>query len=371
MSTIPFRYDIVGSFLRPAVLTQARDDFREGKIDLAKLKEFEHEEIKKLVAKEAEVGLKAVTDGEFPRAWWHLDFLVGLKGMQKIETPKGYGFHSSTTRMEHFAVVGRVQYNPDHPFFANYEFLKSVTPAGVLAKVSIPTPAMIFNYRSDEITPDFYKGNKEQFLNDLIDAYKQSMNRFYELGCRYFQIDDTRLTGFIWSIKNAKNEQEKQVQLSMANDDLFILNKIFEGKPNDLFITIHSCRGNFKSDYIFDGSYSLLIGIISKLNVDGLFLEYDNERSGGFEPLAQLYAENKNRKIVIGLITSKFGKLETEEEIIARIHEAEKFIPLNSLCLSTQCGFASTEEGNKITEDEQLEKMKLVVKIAKQVWSDA
>ncbi|KAA6386478.1 MAG: putative 5-methyltetrahydropteroyltriglutamate--homocysteine S-methyltransferase, partial [Streblomastix strix] len=335
MSVIPFRYDIVGSFLRPTVLTKAREDFKNGKIDETKLKVVEREEIKKLVAKEAEIGLRAVTDGEYPRSWWHFDWLAGLLGAKHERIEHGRKFHTQETRAELVIVVDKIKYNPDHPFFANYEYLKSVTPSGLLPKVSIPSPALIFNYGPTGITPEVYKGNKEEFLNDLADAYKKSIKKFYDLGCRYLQIDDTRWNTFADQIQNAKSDQEKFKVQQLANDNLYVLNKSIEGKPSDLSITMHLCRGNYRSDYCHDKSYDSIISLLAKVNVDGLFLEYDDERSGGFEPLAKIHAESPTRRVVLGLITSKFAKLESEDEVIARIHEAAKYIPLENLGLST------------------------------------
>ncbi|KAA6376655.1 MAG: putative 5-methyltetrahydropteroyltriglutamate--homocysteine S-methyltransferase [Streblomastix strix] len=371
MSKLPFRYDIVGSFLRPAVLLKAREDFRNGKIDEQKLQVIEREEIKKLVDKEAKAGLKAVTDGEFTRSWFAEDWIVGLNGMEKLQLEHGIKFHSVETTGEYHTVAGKIGYNPDHPFFALFEFLKSVTPEGHIPKVTIPAPALIFNYNPFAFTPDVYKGNKEEYLNDLVDAYKKSISRFYDLGCRYLQLDDTMWTYFAYFLKNARTDLEKSTILQVAKDDLYILNKILEGKPSDLWISMHSCRGNYKSDYAFEGAYDSIIDTLSKVNVDGLFLEYDDERSGGFEPLAKIHAESPTRRVILGLITSKFAKLESEDEVIARIHEAAKYIPLENLGLSTQCGFASCEEGNILTEEEQWAKVDLVIRIAKRVWGDA
>jgi methionine synthase II (cobalamin-independent) len=327
--------------------------------------------IKKIIEKQIEISLKDVIDGEYPHAYWHFDFLEGLLGCKKIQVEHGLQFQGIETKPERIVVEGKIQYNPNHPFYAQFEYLKSVTPAGVIPKVCIPGPSILFEHSLDGIAPEFYKGNKEGFLSDAAEAYKLAIKHFYDLGFRYFQIDDTRWTTFVHLIIHSKTEDEKKFHLSKAADNLWVLNKLLEGKPDDLPVSLHTCRGNYQSHYMSEGAYDSVVDYLAQVNVDGFFLEYDDERSGGFEPLAKIYKAKPNRKVVLGIVTSKRPALESEESLIARINEAAKFIPLENLCLSAQCGFASVEEGNKLTEEEQWAKVKLIINVAKKVWKDA
>ncbi|TGA97531.1 vitamin B12 independent methionine synthase [Sporolactobacillus shoreae] len=366
----PFRFDQVGSLLRPTALKEAREKFAEGEIDRAALSRVEDEEIRKIVAKQVETGLKAVTDGEFRRSWWHLDFLAGLNGVETYSQNASYKFHGAKTRDTNVRFVDKVSYNPDHPFFAAFKFLNSIVPEGVLAKQTIPSPSLYFRDNRSDNAPKFYE-TREAFLTDLSKAYRETIQHFYDLGCRYLQLDDTTWAFLIDQIINAKNADEKAKYEQIAADSVTAINGALENKPEDLTVTMHICRGNFKSTFLFSGGYGPVASYLSKLNIDGYFLEYDNERSGDFSPLGEIYKDGSSKKVVLGLITSKFPELEAEDLLQKRIKEATEYVPLENLCLSTQCGFASTEEGNKLTEDQQWAKLKLVVDTAKKVWTDA
>ncbi|WP_100487142.1 vitamin B12 independent methionine synthase [Sporolactobacillus pectinivorans] len=366
----PFRFDQVGSLLRPANLKSAREKFASGAIDQAALTQVEDEEIKKVVDKQVESGLKAVTDGEFRRSWWHLDFLAGLGGVETYSQNASYKFHGAKTRDTNVRFAGKVSYNPDHPFFTAFKYLNSIVPEGVLAKQTIPSPSLYFrDHRSDNAVN--YYDTHEDFLTDLAKAYRETIRHFYDLGCRYLQLDDTTWAFLIDQIINAKDAEEKEKYEQIAQDSVTIINGALENRPDDLTITMHICRGNFRSTFLFSGGYGPVAQYLSQLTIDGYFLEYDNERSGDFSPLGAIFTESSDKKIVLGLVTSKFPELESADLLQKRIKEATQYVPLDHLCLSTQCGFASTEEGNKLTEEQQWAKIKLVVDTAKKVWVDA
>jgi Methionine synthase II (cobalamin-independent) len=366
----PFRYDQVGSLLRPAELKAAREEFAAGKTDQDALTQVEDEEIRKIVDKQVNLGLKAVTDGEFRRSWWHLDFLAGLNGVETYAQNASYKFKGAKTRDTNVRFNGKVAYNPDHPFFAAFKFLQRIVPEGVLAKQTIPSPTLYFRDHRDENAVKFYN-SRQNFLSDLAAAYRQTIRHFYDLGCRYLQLDDTTWAFLINQIINAKSAEEKAKYKQLAADSVTVINGALEDRPEDLTITTHICRGNFRSTFLFSGGYGPVANYLSQLHVDGYFLEYDNERSGDFSPLGNIFKEGSDKKIVLGLVTSKFPQLESEDLLQKRINEATKYVPLSQLCLSTQCGFASTEEGNKLTEAQQWAKLKLVVDTAKKVWEDA
>ncbi|SDO11335.1 5-methyltetrahydropteroyltriglutamate--homocysteine S-methyltransferase [Alkalicoccus daliensis] len=360
--TPPFKGDHVGSFLRPERLKQAREDISEGKISADDLRKVEDEEITKLVEKQKESGLKAVTDGEFRRAYWHFDFLEGLEGIEGYET-EGIQFKGVKTKAHSIRVIGKVDFD-NHPMLTHYRFLHNLAGENHVAKLTIPSPNMLF-FRGD-IDQTVYP-EEAALVKDVINAYKKAIQAFYDAGCRYLQLDDTS-----WSLFFAEQGEElirsrglEPAQLRQTFADT--INEAISERPEDMKITMHICRGNFRSTYVGSGGYEAASKtIFDGLNLDGLFLEYDDERSGGFEPLQ--YVQRKDLNIVLGLITSKFGALEDKEEIKARIKEASSYVPLEQLCLSPQCGFASTEEGNILTEEEQWAKIRHVVNIAEEVW---
>ncbi|WP_076461432.1 vitamin B12 independent methionine synthase [Limosilactobacillus caccae] len=366
--TAPFRYDIVGSFLRPQALKDARAKFRAGEIDQAELTRVEDVCIKELIAKEKQVGLHAVTDGEFRRSWWHLDFLWGLNGVTKYDYHQSYKFHGATTRTDNAELGGKVTYNPQHPFFAAFKFTNEQAGPGTIAKQTIPSPTMLFRDNRSDNWPEFYN-RRQDYLTDLATAYNKTIKHFYELGCRYLQIDDTTWAFLISKLNATKGDPvAHQKYVHLAEDAVTVINGALNDLPKDLTVTTHICRGNFKSTFLFSGGYEPVADYLAQLNYDGFFLEYDSDRAGDFAPLATIWNNRPNVRLVLGLVTSKTGQLEERAAIIKRIKEAAEFVPLNNLALSLQCGFASTEEGNILSEDQQWQKLGLIKEIADEIW---
>ena len=358
----PFKADHVGSFLRPERLKQARLQYENNEITADQLKQIEDDEITKLVEKQKAAGLKAVTDGEFRRKWWHFDFLGGLDGVEFYTPDQGLAFKGIQTKAHGIKVTGKIGFST-HYMIDHFKFLQSVA-GDTVAKFTIPSPNMLY-YRA-AIEEGIYESDEELF-DDLITAYQGIIQALYEEGCRYLQIDDTSwATSFseegVALLKERGLELEDALKLSAR-----AINESIAKRPADLLVTMHICRGNFRSTYITSGSYELVSEtIFNGLNVDGLFLEFDDERSGGFEPLR--HVKRQDLHIVLGLITSKKGALEDKELVKARIAEATKYVPLEQLCLSPQCGFSSTEEGNILTEEEQWAKIRHVIEIAGDIW---
>ena len=360
----PFRADHVGSFLRPAALKEARAKREKGAISQAELKAVEDREIEKIVAKQEEIGLKLATDGEFRRSWWHFDFLGMLDGVELYEADQGIQFQGVQTKAQSLRIVGKLGFS-DHPMVEHFKFLKSHTK--VTPKMTIPAPPVLhFRLAKDGISKKVYP-DLDGFFQDLGETYKKAVKAFYDAGCRYLQFDDT-----VWAYLCSQEELQKARE-RMANVDGLqpiyarVINTALEARPADMTITTHVCRGNFRSTWIAEGGYEPVAEtLLGRLNYDGYFLEYDTERAGGFEPLRFL---PKGKKIVVlGLVTSKSGTLEKRDDIKRRIEEAAKFASLEQFCLSPQCGFASTEEGNILAEDEQWAKLAMIAEIAEQVW---
>ena len=358
----PFRADHVGSFLRPERLKEARLQKQNGEITAEQLRSIEDEEIIRLVKKQKEVGLRAVTDGELRRAWWHFDFLGGLVGAEFYETDSGLQFHGVETRAHGVKVTGKIDFD-QHPFLEDYKFLHSIAGEHV-AKLAIPSPNMLI--ARAKVDQKVYP-NQEDLIEDLIRAYQKAIQAFYDEGCRYLQLDDTSWASLFSEESREKLKGNGQDPEKLATLYARVINESIVNKPEDMVITMHICRGNFKSTYTSSGGYDYASEIIfGGLNVDGLFLEFDDERSGGFEPLR--HVNRSDLQIVLGLITSKFGDLENPENVKARIEEANKYISLDQICLSPQCGFSSTEEGNLLTEEQQWDKVRHVIEIANDVW---
>jgi 5-methyltetrahydropteroyltriglutamate--homocysteine methyltransferase len=363
-TTPPFRADMVGSLLRPLPLKQARAQFAKGEIGADALKAVEDREIEKIIAKQQEVGLKLATDGEFRRSWWHFDFFRGLAGVTPITTSTGIKFHGVETKYEAIRIDGKVDFF-GHSQIEHFKFLKShckVTP-----KMTIPAPST-FHFRqgramvSKAAYPDL-----DVFFDDLGKTWRKAIRAFYDAGCRYLQLDDTA-----WAMMCDPNERGQSKARGDDPDKLpaiyaRVTNAALEGKPADMAITMHSCRGNFRSTWIAQGGYEF-VGeqLLGNTGLDGYFLEYDSERAGGFAPL-RFFPKGK-KQLVLGLVTSKSGRLEPKDEIERRIEEASKYVALDQLCLSPQCGFASTEEGNVLAEDEQWAKLRMIVELAEEVW---
>lgn len=362
----PFRADAVGSYLRTQPIKDAREKFAQGSITKEELRKIEDIEIKKLVEKQKEVGLEAVTDGEFRRSWWHLDFLVAIEGVEKYDTNDGIHFHGAVTKAESGRIVDKLNFG-NHPFVEDFKYLKSVAGDHV-AKMTIPSPNMLYSVCA--LTNPFYIANpvydtEEELLQAIIKVYKDAINAFYDAGCRYLQLDDTRWASLASDkLRQALVDQGLNID-EVTNTFVRLINESIADRPDDMIITMHVCHGNYRSTYYSSGSYDIIAEpLFGNVKIDGFFLEYDTDRSGGFEPLAHI----KDQQVVLGLITSKNGTLEKKEDVINRIKEASKYVDINQICLSPQCGFSSTEEGNILTEEAQWNKMKFIVDIANEIW---
>ncbi|MFT8871582.1 MAG: 5-methyltetrahydropteroyltriglutamate--homocysteine S-methyltransferase [Sporolactobacillus sp.] len=361
----PFAADQVGSLLRPQAIKDARAQFKAGALTKEQLRAVEDEEIRKIVQRQKDIGLTAITDGEFRRGWWHLDFLEHLIGVEGYEGAGGYRFAGKTTSAHQVRVVGNIDFDDSHPFLRDFDFLQKAVGVGpYVAKQTIPSPGMLgrYNYFDESCYSD-----EKAYFTDLGLAYRKAIRAFYEHGCRYLQLDDTNWAYLCSSEKREEVRKDGRDPDHLARECARAINLALEGKPDDLTVTMHICRGNFNSSWIFSGGYEPVADILfGTVKVDGFFLEYDSERAGDFQPLR--YAEREDLKIVLGLITSKFPELENTGTIKARIREAARFVPLERLALSPQCGFASTEEGNILTETDQWNKLGWVVTLAQQVW---
>ncbi|MDO4814193.1 MAG: 5-methyltetrahydropteroyltriglutamate--homocysteine S-methyltransferase [Gemella sp.] len=369
-SKAPFRVDHVGSFLRPEELKAAREKFSAGEITKEELKKVEDKTIKELVEKQKEVGIKSITDGEFRRAYWHLDFLQDLSGLKFVEAEKySVQFNQKSVKPVTLRVVDKIDFPEDHPFIEHFKSLKEF--AGEDIKLTIPSPSMIHlivAVREENYVPiGRYKDNDELLFADIVETYRKALKTFYDLGCRNLQLDDTSWGEFCSEEKRKAYEARGLDLDAIAKKYVEVLNKIVEDKPEDLAVTMHICRGNFRSTWFSSGGYEPVAEtLFGGCKIDGFFLEYDSERSGDFKPLRFI----KDQKVVLGLLTSKSGELEDKQVIIDRIKEASEFVPLENLYLSTQCGFASTEEGNILEEEDQWKKINLIHEIVDEVWGD-
>jgi 5-methyltetrahydropteroyltriglutamate--homocysteine methyltransferase len=360
----PFRADHVGSFLRPAALKEARAKREKGAITPAELKAVENREIEKIIKKQEELGLKLATDGEFRRSWWHFDFLGMLDGVEVYDTDQGIQFRGVQTKAQSLRIVGKVGFS-NHPMLEHFKFLKAHT--SVTPKMTIPAPPVLhFRLAKDGVKKSIYP-DLDGFFHDLGQAYKQAVKGFYDAGCRYLQFDDT-VWAYLCSQEELRKARERMSNVDQLQDIYArVINAALEGKPADMTITTHVCRGNFRSTWISEGGYEPVAEtLLGKVNYDGYFLEYDSDRAGGFEPLRFLPKGNKT--VVLGLVTSMSGTLEKKDDVKRRIEEAAKFAPLEQFCLSPQCGFASTEEGNVLAEEEQWAKLRMIKELADEVW---
>ena len=360
----PFRADHVGSLLRPAPLKQARAKHEKGEINAKQLAEIEDREIEKVVKKQEEVGLKLATDGELRRSWWQFDFYKGLDGVELYSTGKGITFAGVETKAESVRVVGKVDFST-HPHLAHFRFLKEHTR--VTPKMTIPAPSTLhFRQGRQSIDKQAYP-DIEGYFQDVGLAYQKAIRAFYDAGCRYLQLDDTA-----WSMICDPKERDFSRQRGDDSDRLpaqyaRMTNQALAGRPADMVVTMHSCRGNFRSTFIAQGGYEYVADrLLGEVDIDGYFLEYDTDRAGGFEPLR--FVPKGKKQVVLGLVTSKSGTLERKDDIKRRIDEATKYVDIDQLCLSPQCGFASTEEGNVLAEDEQWAKLRMIVELADEVW---
>jgi 5-methyltetrahydropteroyltriglutamate--homocysteine methyltransferase len=369
-TTPPFRADHVGSLLRPASLLAARDEFAAGRIGAGQLRAIEDEAIADAVAMQRDVGLQSATDGEFRRASWHMDFIYQLGGISKAAGNLAVKFRNPSGTIEFtpaaLHVGGRIRL--DKAIFADdFGYLKSVV-AGAVPKLTIPSPNMV-HYRGGPASIDrnVYPDMNE-FWSDLSAAYADEVQRLAALGCRYLQLDDTSLAYL--------NDPAQRAEIADRGEDaehlhlryIHQVNDAVAGRPADMAVTTHMCRGNFRSSWAAEGGYEFVAeALFSELNVDGFFLEYDDERSGGFEPLRFV---PKGKMVVLGLVTTKRGALESPDDLKRRIDEAARYVPMDQLCLSPQCGFSSTVEGNVLTHGEQAAKLRLIVETARDVWGE-
>jgi 5-methyltetrahydropteroyltriglutamate--homocysteine methyltransferase len=370
--TPPFRADHVGSLLRPAEVTHARADFKAGRIDAAGLRAIEDDAIRGVIELQREAGLQTVTDGEFRRTSWHMDFIYSLGGIEQVQGEKIHvQFRSAEGEYDYappaMRVSGKVTL-PQTIFADAFTFVRDNAGPGQTPKLTIPSPSMV-HYRggNSSIDQSAYP-DIEAFWDDLTDAYNQQMRGVYELGCRYLQLDDTSLAYVNDPAQRAHIQEIGGDPDHLHEQYIANINRALEGKPDDLVITTHLCRGNNQSMWAAEGGYEFVAeALFGDLNVDGYFLEFDDERSGSFEPL-RFVPEGK--LVVLGLVTTKRPALEDKDLLKRRIDEASKYVDLDQICLSGQCGFSSTEEGNKLTIDDQRAKLALIVEVAHEIWGD-
>lgn len=372
----PFRVDHVGSYLRPKELVEAREKFNNGNITREELTSVEDRLIKELVSKQKEIGLKGITDGEFRRAYWHLDFFWGLNGVEHTQAKTGYQFHDETTKPDSASLSGKIT-GENHPFVEHFKFLKQEVGEDGIARQTIPAPAQFYfelvrDSEHVEQTFTIYP-DKDELFNDITKAYRTVVDELYAAGCRNLQLDDCTWGAIVDDsiltiISDGSGKAPEEIRQELSADFIRLNNSILIDLPEDLVVNTHVCRGNFHSTWGCQGGYDSVADVLfGEENVNAYYLEFDTERAGGFEPLAKV---TPGKKVVLGLLTSKFADLEDKEEVIKRINEAAQYVPLENLYLSTQCGFASTEEGNILTEEDQWKKIKLIKEIVSEVWGD-
>jgi len=362
----PFRADHVGSLLRPPILKDARARHERGEISDQYLRTVEDAAIERAIARQAEIGLRSATDGEFRRAMWHFDFLEKLDGVESFRADHGIAFKGGIeTQAKGLRVTGKIGFST-HRMLDHFRFLRDHT--GADPKMTIPSPSVLhFRGGRKAVSTEVYPG-MDEFYGDLGLAYRDAVQAFAHAGCRYLQLDEVNLAYL------CDPEQRRILRDRGDNPDLLpriyadMINTAIASRPPDMAITMHLCRGNFRSSWIAEGGYEPVAELLfNQIDVDGYFMEFDSERAGGFEPLRFV---PKNKTVVLGLVTSKAGALESVEELERRIADAAKYVALDQLCLSPQCGFASTEEGNSLTEQEQWAKLARIVEVARKVWGE-
>jgi 5-methyltetrahydropteroyltriglutamate--homocysteine methyltransferase len=359
----PFRADHNGSLLRPAALKEAREKRAKGENSAADLKAVEDREIERAIKKQEEVGLKSITDGEFRRSWWHLDFLWGLDGAEKYVMDQGISFAGVQTRAEGARIVGKVGFS-SHPMLEHFKFVTAHTRQ--TPKMCVPAPSALYGRTGRAAVTEQAYPRLDEFFADLGRAYARAVRAFYDAGCRYLQFDEVFIAMMC-------DEKYRETQVKRGDDptrlaELYadLINAAMEGAPADMTFSMHLCRGNYRSTFMGAGGYEPVAEVLfNRIKVHGYFMEYDTDRAGGFEPLRWM---PKDKVVVLGLVTTKTGQLESRDAIKRRIDEASKFAPLDQLCLSPQCGFASSEEGNTLAEEEQWAKLRMIVEIADEVW---
>lgn len=370
MSTVnpPFRADHVGSLLRPASLLGMRTRYQNGEINAAELRAAEDEAIGDAIKKQESVGLQSVTDGEFRRTYFHVDFLEKLDGVT-VSGGINVKFRSTKGDVDftppRLAVTGKLRHVRDIQR-ADFEFLSA--HASQTPKVAIPSPTMV-HFRGGRQAIDIQAyPDMDEFFEDLAQCYREEINSLYEAGARYIQLDDTNLAYLCDPAMREGTRQRGEDPDELPRTYAALINSVIDGRPDDLTMAIHLCRGNFRSAWVAEGSYEPVAEVLfNELNVDAFFLEYDDERSGDFAPLR--FVPN-DKTVVVGLMTSKIGTLESSDELIKRVKEAAQYMPLENMCLSPQCGFSSTVHGNELTEDQQWAKLERIVDTAREIWGD-
>jgi 5-methyltetrahydropteroyltriglutamate--homocysteine methyltransferase len=362
----PFRADHVGSLLRPAAVKEARARHERGAISAAHLRAVEDTAIEHAIARQGEIGLRSATDGEFRRAMWHFDFLEQLDGVESFRSDHGIAFKGGIeTQAKGLRVTGKIGFST-HPMVDHFRFLRERTKA--VPKMTIPSPSVLhFRGGRRAVSAEVYP-EMEEFYRDLGLAYRGAVQAFAHAGCRYLQLDEVNLAYLC-------DPEQRQILRDRGDDPgqlpgiyADMINTAIANRPPDMAITMHLCRGNFRSSWIAQGGYEPVAELLfNQIGVDGYFMEFDTERAGGFEPLRFV---PKGKTVVLGLVTSKAGALESVEKLERRIADAGKYVPLDQLCLSPQCGFASTEEGNSLSEDEQWAKLARIVEVARKVWGE-
>lgn len=364
----PFRYDVVGSYLRPDYLKEARENYKRGLISRQDLTAIEDKAIIDLIQKQKQVGLKVITDGEFRRNSWHLDFFWGFEGVGHQKTETGIPFNDEAALIDDTYLVSKIKVK-NHPFVDHFKFVKQFEDENTVAKQTIPSPAQFLfqcimpqNIKS---TFEIYD-SEEELVADIVAGYRQVIKELYDAGCRNIQLDDCT-----WGVFVDPHARDILLTDDAGIDVLItkfvaINNQVIADQPEDLVINSHICRGNFHSTWACQGGYDRVAKeLFGKEKVNAFYLEYDSDRAGGFEPLKEITGD---KKVVLGLVTSKFPELEDKEVLKARVKEASQYISLDRLYLSPQCGFASTEEGNKLTEEQQWDKIRLVKEVAEEIW---
>jgi 5-methyltetrahydropteroyltriglutamate--homocysteine methyltransferase len=368
-SSPPFRADHVGSLLRPKELLGAREECAAGRISREDLRALEDDAIRDVVKMQRDVGLQSATDGEFRRASWHMDFIYELGGIEKAPGDIKVKFRNEQGELEWTPAAIHVgeKVHLDHPIFAeDFKFLQGLVDGDVTPKLTIPSPSMV-HYRGGRaaVDPNVY-GDMDEFWRDLTSAYADQVRAVAGLGCKYLQFDDTSLAYL--------NDPRQREQMASKGEDaehlhetyISHINEALADRPEGLTVTTHMCRGNFRSSWAAEGGYDFVAeALFGGLNIDGFFLEYDDARSGGFEPLRFV---PKDKLVVLGLVTSKRGELESKDQLKRRIEQASQFVAIEQLCLSPQCGFSSTFEGNALTYDQEVAKLELIVETAAEVW---
>jgi 5-methyltetrahydropteroyltriglutamate--homocysteine methyltransferase len=359
----PFRADHVGSLLRPAALKEAREKRAKGEITAAQLTVIEDREIENVIKKQEQVGLRSITDGEFRRSWWHLDFLWGLDGVERHVMDQGIAFAGVQTRAEGARVTGKLGFS-GHPMIAHFKFVAAHTAR--TPKITIPAPSALYGRVGRGPISETVYPELDEFFADLGAAYREAVRAFAAAGCRYLQLDEV----FIAMLcdpgyrKTQAGRGDDPQRLAQLYGDL--INTAMSDIPSDMTITMHLCRGNYRSTFMGAGGYDPVAEVLfDRIKVHGYFMEYDTERAGSFEPLRHV---RKGQTVVLGLVTTKTGQLESKDALKRRIDEAGRYADLDQLCLSPQCGFASTEEGNALAEEEQWAKLAMIVEVADEVW---